>query len=89
LFSAIQDIGRTFARDKDEPKDFMDLVFYVSVHCLHAYVEQRGRASKQAIDDVVEAVAFTLDLIQTNDHIVRSSIDWDSPDAYAEWWQSA
>jgi hypothetical protein len=91
LFEAVQKIGGVFARDlkdRPSPQDFMDLVFYNAVHCLSAYKEVRGRVSKQCVQDVVEAICFTLDVVQTNDEIVRSSIDWNSPDAYAEWWQS-
>ncbi len=89
VFEHVKDIGGAFGRDKDDTQSFVDLVFYCSVHCVHAYVETKGRISKETISYVVEAVAYTLDLIQTNDDIVKSSIDWSDPDAYANWVQQA
>lgn len=89
LFKYVQDIAGAYARDREDRKDFMDLVFFSSVHVLSSFKEVHGRVSERNVRDVVEAATYMLDLIVSNDEIVRSSIDWDSPDAYAEWWQSA
>ena len=87
LFKSVQDIGKAFSRDRDNPKDFMDLVFFNSVHLLSSFVEVHGRVSKRMVDNVVESVCYTIDTLMTNDEVVRSSIDWNNPDAYTEWVQ--
>lgn len=89
LFESIQDIGKAFARDTKDPQGFMDTVFFSAVHLCHAFREAKGRISRQEIDNVVESVAYTLQTIQDNDYLVRSTVCWSSPDAYAEWSQSA
>lgn len=87
LFKYVLDIGGAYARDNRHPKDFMDLVFFSSVHVLSAFDEVHGRVSERTVRDVVETATYMLDVIQSNDHVVRSSIDWSDPDAYANWIQ--
>jgi len=95
LFGAVKDIGKAFARDcqgyqtttAEQVQDYMDTVFYCSVHILHSYNEAKDldERESQLVNDVVEAVCFTMQTLMSNDYLVRSSIDWSDPQAYQKY----
>ena len=81
LREAVKDIALAFARERpaEVQQDFCDLVFYSAIHVLSSYRDAGTKLSKEKIQLVVETVAYSFDIVGTNDYIVRSGIDWTAP----------
>ena len=81
LREAVKDIALAFARERpaEVQQDFCDLVFYSAIHVLSAHRDAGKKLSEQKIQLVVETVAYSFEIVGTNDYIVRSGIDWTAP----------
>lgn len=68
--------GMNYRREAAEVENFAELVFYHSVHVLNSFMEVQDEITDDNVNDVTEAVAFTIDSLLTTKQFTRSGINW-------------